>query len=162
MAAKPRTSPSAEKVAKKATKKVAREKQIRFKSVAELKDYVQSEAAKDSSYRMVAKDKAEPAAPATEPEPESSDPNVGAWGPKPSVAHQMEKHPTTIRGKAQVWAQFVLSDATSLAAWNKLQERLHPPTAPQVRLTTYECEFSQALSSFVVLASYSEIEYQQI
>ena len=161
MAAKPRNSPPAKKVAKKAVKKVAREKQIRFNSAAELKGYVKSEAAKDSSYRMVAKDKAAPVAPAPEVAP-TNNPNEGSWGPKPSVAHQLDKHPTSIREKAQVWAQFSLSDPEQLTAWNKLQERLHPPTAPQVRLATYVCEFSQATSSFVVLTSYSEIEYQQI
>lgn len=162
MATPSRTSAAAKKAAKKKPKKVARDKQILFGSVAELASFIQSETAKDSVCRMVVRDKDVPAAPPTDPAPDPSSSNAGTWGPKPSVAQQMEKHPTTIREKAQVTCQFVLSDADSLMAWNQLQLRMHPPTAPQVRLTTYECEFSPAISSFVILASYSEIEYQQL
>ena len=162
MAAKSRTSP----VAKKATKRATRAKQILFRSGAELAGFLQSEAAKDSLYRMVAKGQEFPSdpepAPEPAPEPEPSSPNSGTWGSKPSVAQQIEKHPTTVREKTQVTCQFVLSDADALTAWNKLQVRMHPPTAPQVRLVNYACEFSPAISSFVILVSYSELEYQQI
>lgn len=151
---------TAKKVAKKATKKVARERQIRFSSVTDLRRYIQEEVEKDS-YRMVPK---AAATPASEPEDvaEATDFSLATWGPKPSVSRQLELHAASVRFKAVVTRQFVLADSKSLADWNILQARMHPPESPQLRLTAYECEFCQAIQSYVILVSYSEIEYQQI
>lgn len=159
MAAKKTTVP-AKKAAKKVAKKGAREKQIRFPSVAALRGFIQEEVEKDS-YRMVPKEQAV-AAPAPEAEPDAPDAALATWGPKPAVSRQLELHPTSVRYKAVVTRQFVLADEKSLADWNKLQARMHPPEAPQVRLAAYTCEFCQSIQSYVILVSHSEIEYQQI
>lgn len=143
---------------KVATKKTPRAKNIRFDSVADLRGYIQQEVEKES-HRMVPK--VVTPVEVIEEEPTAPDADLATWGPKPSVADQLAKHPTSIRYKPPVTAQFVLSDAKSLEAWNALQVRAHPPEAPQIQLSG-ETTFAPAISSYVILASYSEIEYQQI
>ena len=147
------TTPTPKKKAK------AKPVQKKFGSEAEMRQYVAA-AESPQGDRMVKKVAAAavvdvPAAPV---DPVSE----GVWGPKPSVAHQRAQHPMTCRTKLPVTGQFVLSDPSQLAAWNELQARLHPPDAPQAELGSYDIAFAPAISSYVIVATFSEIEYQQL
>lgn len=155
---------------KVAAKKVApvRDAVIPFGSAAELRAYLDAEALKEG-HRMVERgsvvndavyaDKTEPAAPVEDaPAPAAS----GTWDKKASVAGQMTSHPTTVRYSNATTHQFLLSDPEQLAAWNKLQRRLSPPASPELRLDLYEHAFCPPLSSYIILVTCSEIEYQQL
>lgn len=147
---------------KKVAKKTALAKQIRFDSVADLRGYIQ-EAVEQESYRMVPREVAAAAQAAAEPEEaDAPDESLATWRPTPAVLNQLDLHPTSVRFKAVVTEQFVMSDEKSRTEFNKLQVRMHPPGAPQVKIISYEREFAPAISSFVILVSHSEIEYQQI
>lgn len=155
---------SAKKVTKKVTSPAARSDRMNFGSAAEMQSYLRESAEQSGLDRMVPRD-----APANDQveDDDASEPEVlssaaGVWGSKPSVADQLLAHPTSIRTKAPVTAQFVLSDPDQLAKWNLLQARMHPPSAPQVRLDVYESEFAHSVGSYVLLVTYSEIEYQQL
>lgn len=155
---------AAKKTAKKAAVKVAtkkaRDKKLNFKSVEEMRAFLANEGVKDQTYRMVERPK--PSAQAKEAEPEPTNPTEGAWGPKPSVKRQLTEHPTTVRTKATTTRQFVLSNEEHLKEWNEIQARMHPVESPEVRLCTYESQFSPNLGSFVLHVSYAELEYQQL
>lgn len=159
-APKPKTS-AAKKAVKKVAKKTPRAKQLRFSSVEDLKSFIQREVERDS-YRMVARPSAGEPSVAEAPDAKAPNPMEGSWGAKPSVARQLEEHPATVRDKAPVTAQFIMSVDGDAAAWNALQARMHPPQSPEIRLASYSCEFAQSIHSFVILVTYAELEYQQI
>lgn len=155
------------------SKPISPHSQIRFDSVAELKDYLAA-ARVESENRNVERP--------TSPEPtdggEAEDgevaegeittedktfnnPKEGNWGGAPSVIDQLTKHPGTVRFGPFQTRQFILSDQKQLKEWNLLQAEAHPLTSARKQLA-FECTFAPALSSFVVLATFSEIEYQQL
>lgn len=144
----------------------ARKKNLRFASAAALSSFLAAEAAAEG-HRMVARGSVvNDAAPEPHPEPPSDDAPVshaqGVWGPKPSVTDQLIKQPATVRFKDPESHQFVLSDKGQMAAWNKLQSRLYPPGAPELKLDVYEHIFAPSMGSFVILATCTAIEYQQL
>lgn len=146
--------------------KRARPDEITFDNASDLLDFIREESV-DESDRMVVHGSVindpptEPQEEETEEEAVADDPHEGKWGPKPSVAAQMHKFPSTVRCGPFKNRQYVLSEDEQLTAWNNLQADAHPLEAPRIQLT-YEHSFAPSLSSYIILATYCEIEYQQL
>ncbi len=153
-------------VAKKAVAKKVPAKKMAFKTGADLDEFLDATALKEG-HRMVVKGAVvndatyDTAEEAPEPPPAPIDAK-GTWAPTPSRVGQMRDLPATVRTKAPVTYQFVLSDPKQLKAWNALQARMHPPESPAVHLSAYETTFSQSLNSYIVLVNCAEYEYQQL
>lgn len=74
-------------------------------------------------------------------------------------AHQLQEAGLW-RIKSQVTARFDLLDDTQLEAWNKLQTRLYPDTAPEILLVRDPETFTIG-PRLILIATYNEIEYRQ-
>lgn len=153
---------------KTARKRTTRNRVESFDSADELRAFIAEKATREGAERLVPRGSVvndplpKPTRPEESPEEDATDdPILGNWGPRPSVAKQLERHSTTVRFKPPVTYQFLLSDPAQLATWNTLHAKTYPLEEPQL-VGTYAQHFSPTLGSYIILAHYSEVEYQQI